>query len=161
MGAIIVALTLVLVAGAVYLYRRNRGRCPTFRQMRPPERYQIDGVSLPGRLETGVWRNEPLETKAPDYTKRPSQGECSLGLGRRKSEIEEYEFRNMRSEDGRREGFTQAPILESQETTAEVPKENMVDNLPPYLPPPSPVLSRPSVERRLSGGLPTRANRYQ
>ena len=115
---------------------------------------------------------EPLEMKAPEYTKRPSQGECSLGLGRRKSEIEEYESRNIRSSEDMitgTGGFAHGPILERQDGSEEVPPttaDRPVDCLPPYLPPPSPVLARSSVENhrqspRSSTALPARPSRYQ
>jgi hypothetical protein len=174
----------------VYLYRRNHGVCPSSIQEMRGQRHQIDGLETsntqhPEQLSTGgVWRNEPLEMKAPEYTKRPSQGECSLGLGRRKSEIEEYEFRNMRPSEDMRTGtggFSHAPILERQEvagdipsttttttttTTTDRPVDRPVDSLPPYLPPPSPVVARSSVEnhrhsQRSFTALPARPNSYQ
>jgi hypothetical protein len=167
------------------LYRRNHGLCPSVQATRGQR--QINGLETsnsehPAQLSTrGVWRNEPLEMKAPEYTKRPSQGECSLGLGRRKSEIEEYEFRNMRRSEDRTGtgGFSHAPILERQDgdgevptttttttTTTDRPVDRPVDALPPYLPPPAPVLARSSVENhrhspRSFTALPARPNSYQ
>jgi hypothetical protein len=79
----------------------------------------------------------------PGYTIEPTPGELSLGTGRKRSGVEEYEL-GMVPSNGRTSGDTvddaTQPTTEPAPTTPTVPATKPSENLPPYIPPPPPAL---------------------
>jgi len=139
----------------MYLYRRKHGQYPTFARKRiineptpaAPQRSRRRGVWRPGQPDEGL----------PGYTMEAKDGEMSLGVGRKRTDDEEYELEEHIDRTSGESG-TQEEIGREvrQPSVASVgsarrdgrdlsprPPNGAVkppETLPPYIPPPSPAL---------------------
>ena len=136
----------------MYIYRRKYGRYLTFGRKSiingptpvVPRRYRHRGVWRPGQSDEGL----------PGYTIEAKDGEMSLGVGRKRTDEEEYELEDhvdrTSGESGSQEEIERearhpsvASIASARDDGGERPSTRVAmppEMLPPYIPPPSPAL---------------------
>jgi hypothetical protein len=135
------------------LYRRKYGRYPTFAHKRI---INEPTPAVPRRSRRlGVWRPGHPDEGLPGYTMEAKDGEMSLGVGRKRTDEEEYEMEDhverTSGESGTQEEIGREarqpsvasvgsargdgePLSTRPSNGAGKPSET----LPPYIPPPSP-----------------------
>jgi hypothetical protein len=150
---------------AFFLYRWKYGHYPTLCiWVSTPRTPNVTRQENPQRPRGSRTIRRP-EAGLPGYTLQPMRGELSLGVGRKRSNDEEYELAETRTLHGAGEPDQ---TTQTEPQTASLPESSVAASLPPYIPPPEPVTTvsrtanfRPGSPRR--GVLPFNdsSNRYE
>jgi len=153
--AIAVLVPVIVIGLLMYLYKRKHGHFP--RVGRKPIIHEPPAVAptpAQTRRRRGVWRSsQAVEEGVPGYTVEAMGGELSLGMGRKHTDEEFYELaenpgqtesisgdaRSLRTQISR--AMTAVIDDVQSEARSEIRRPSTRDEeLPPYIPPPSPAI---------------------
>lgn len=145
--AIAVLVPVFIIGLIIFLYRRKHGYYPSLGRKRVMNDPPSTNPATRRPRRRGVWRPGDPEEGLPGYTTQASDGELSLGVGRKRGEDEEYELSEAtdRSISGdtreSRPGSTVMTTTTGGATGLITPPTTKPDEeLPPYIPPPAPAI---------------------
>lgn len=149
----------------MYLYKRKHGHYPRLGQKQLIHEAPILPTVAPVRQRRpGVWRSsQAIDYGVPSYTVEAADGEMSLGMGRKLTDEHFYEMAETPGEAERENADARSLRTQTSFATTAVPEEVPGDNrtesrrpslrdeeLPPYIPPPSPAIVADRLGRSAS-----------
>jgi hypothetical protein len=166
--AVAVLVPVIVIGFLMYLYKRKHGHFPRIGNKQLIHEAPIPSPA-PARTtrRRGVWRaSQAIDNGVPSYTVEAKDGEMSLGMGRKITDENFYELSEMpgqteRSSMDARSLRTQTSFattvvsdgrLSNVETRSEHrrPSAPRNEDLPPYIPPPSPAIVADRLGRSAS-----------